>query len=184
MLNHHRGLWGYTGVATDGAPLTVQASGLGGPSAALVVEDLVELGVRRLVRVGTCTALPGGPAPGSLLAVGEVLAGDGTSRALGAGERLAPDGALAAALAQRLEPVVAVSVDVRADAAAWAGRGARVADSQSAAVFAVAVRLGVQAAAVLVVAQTVDGARADPAALEAAEVELGRAALAALAGAG
>ena len=40
MFNHHRGLWGYTGVALDGAPLTVQSTGIGGPSAAIVVAEL------------------------------------------------------------------------------------------------------------------------------------------------
>jgi purine-nucleoside phosphorylase len=34
MFNHHRGLWGYTGPANhDGQPLTIQSTGLGGPSA-------------------------------------------------------------------------------------------------------------------------------------------------------
>ncbi|HTR72171.1 MAG TPA: hypothetical protein VMG80_01135, partial [Solirubrobacteraceae bacterium] len=33
MFNHHRGLWGYTGLAlADGEPLTIQATGIGGPS--------------------------------------------------------------------------------------------------------------------------------------------------------
>src|ERR671916_3098120 len=54
MLNHHRGLWGYSGTAADGAPLTIQSTGMGGPSAAIVVEELIALGARRLVRVGTC----------------------------------------------------------------------------------------------------------------------------------
>ena len=36
MFNHARGLWGYTGTAPDGEPLTVQATGMGGPSAAIV----------------------------------------------------------------------------------------------------------------------------------------------------
>ena len=31
MFNHARGLWGYTGIASDGEPLTVQATGMGGP---------------------------------------------------------------------------------------------------------------------------------------------------------
>ena len=40
MFNHHRGLWGYSGIALDGAPLTVQSTGIGGPSAAIVVAEL------------------------------------------------------------------------------------------------------------------------------------------------
>src|SRR3712207_448234 len=60
MANHHRGLWGYTGTALDGAPLTVQSTGMGGPSAAIVLEELATLGVRRAVRTGTCGALDPG----------------------------------------------------------------------------------------------------------------------------
>ena len=37
MFNHNRGLWGYTGVAADGLPLTIQSTGIGGPSAATPV---------------------------------------------------------------------------------------------------------------------------------------------------
>ena len=58
MFNHHRGLWGYTGPArADGEPLTIQATGMGGPSAAIVLTELISLGARRLIRVGTCGAL-------------------------------------------------------------------------------------------------------------------------------
>src|SRR5215210_3684738 len=60
MLNHNRGLWGYTGEAGDGAPLTVQSTGMGCPSAGIVYEELIELGARRLLRVGTCGAIGDG----------------------------------------------------------------------------------------------------------------------------
>src|SRR5437016_8431982 len=50
MFNHNRGLWGYTGAAAaDGRPLTIQSTGMGGPSAAIVVSELAELGARRFV---------------------------------------------------------------------------------------------------------------------------------------
>ena len=52
MFNHHRGLWGYTGAAPDGEPLTIQATGMGGPSAAIVLTELIALGARRAIRVG------------------------------------------------------------------------------------------------------------------------------------
>src|ERR1700748_282512 len=97
MFNHHRGLWGYTGVARDGAPLTIQSTGMGGPSAAMVIHELIDLGARRLVRVGTCGALDPGLRLGDLLAVTETIAADGTSRALGAGERVPADAGLLAA---------------------------------------------------------------------------------------
>jgi len=39
MFNHHRGLWGYTGRAADGELLTIQSTGMGGPSAAIVISE-------------------------------------------------------------------------------------------------------------------------------------------------
>src|ERR1700742_3486054 len=83
MLNHHRGLWGYSGPAADGGPLTIKSTGLGGPSAAAVVADLLALGARRLVRVGTAAALGATPL-GALVVAESALAEDGASRALGA----------------------------------------------------------------------------------------------------
>ncbi len=101
MFNHHRGLWGYTGVAiADGKPLTIQSTGMGGPSAAIVLQELVALGARRAIRVGTCGALDGGLALGDLVVAHEALAADGTSRNLGAGERIAADRELTVALAR------------------------------------------------------------------------------------
>ena len=95
MFNHHRGLWGYTGPAReDGDPLTIQATGMGGPSVAIVASELIALGARRLVRVGTCGALAPGLALGDLVVAHESICADGASRALGAGERVAADPAL------------------------------------------------------------------------------------------
>jgi uridine phosphorylase len=98
MFNHNRGLWGYTGMAGDGEPLTIQSTGMGGPSAAIVLEELCDLGLELAIRVGTCGALDAGLALGDLLVADAALAADGTSRALGAGERVAADAGLVAAL--------------------------------------------------------------------------------------
>src|SRR6476619_3626884 len=57
MSNHARGLWGYSGQTPEGLELTIQATGMGGPSAAIVLGDLAKLGVTRVIRVGTCTGL-------------------------------------------------------------------------------------------------------------------------------
>src|SRR5205814_5533355 len=54
--NAERGMLGYTGT-WEGRPVSVQATGMGCPSAAIVVEELVQLGVKRLMRVGTCGGL-------------------------------------------------------------------------------------------------------------------------------
>jgi len=54
--NAERGMLGYTGTF-EGKPVSVQATGMGCPSAAIVVEELVQLGVNRVLRVGTCGGL-------------------------------------------------------------------------------------------------------------------------------
>lgn len=70
MSNHARGLWGYTGTAEAGGKLTVQSTGMGGPSASVVLADLAELGLRRAIRIGTCASL-GELGLGELLLVSE-----------------------------------------------------------------------------------------------------------------
>lgn len=58
-VNVERGMLGFTGTF-EGAPISVQATGMGSPSAGIVFEELVMLGARRLVRVGTCGGLRDG----------------------------------------------------------------------------------------------------------------------------
>ena len=62
MSNHHRGLWGYFGEMPGGFELTVQATGIGGPGAAIVAGELARRGTRAVIRVGTCRST--GPEPG------------------------------------------------------------------------------------------------------------------------
>jgi uridine phosphorylase len=186
MLNHNRGLWGYTGMAADGEPLTVQSTGMGGPSAAIVVEELVALGARRLVRVGTCGALVDGLALGELVAAERVLVADGTSRALGADGSVAPDPELLAGLRARARALTAVTTDLfyDEDVLRWADAGADVVEMESAAVLAVAARHGAAAGVLLAVSDLLCGGRRERIALDdlhAAELRLGEAALAALA---
>lgn len=155
MFNHNRGLWGYTGTARDGEPLTVQATGMGGPSTAIVVEELIDLGARVLLRIGTCGALREGFELGELLAAERVIGADGTSAALGAGPRLAPDPALTQALAAGgARPVTALTTDLfydpRTEAPeAWLRDGADVVEMEAATLLAIAARREVAAAVVL-----------------------------------
>ena len=192
MFNHSRGLWGYTGEAADGAPLTVQSTGMGGPSAAVVCEELIALGVRRLVRIGTCGALAEGLGLGTLLAVREVVPADGASRALGAVSPLSGDPELTGRLVEAgARPVTAVSTDLFFDprdglAAAWQGSGAAVVEMEAAAVFQVAARRGAAAACVLAVTDVPapEGTlRLDEEELRRLGLRLGEAGYAALSGA-
>jgi uridine phosphorylase len=103
MFNHNRGLWGYTGTAADGQPLSVQSTGMGGPSAAIVMHELIALGVRRAIRVGTCGALDAALGLGDLVLAREAIAADGASAAMGAGELTRADPPLSDALQDVLD---------------------------------------------------------------------------------
>lgn len=159
MFNHNRGLWGYTGRAADDEPLTIQSTGMGGPSAAIVGAELIDLGARMLVRVGTCGALEPGLQLGELLLATAALAADGTSRALGAAGQVPASPEIverlrAAGGAQR--EVVVASSDLFYDPRdgverAWAAAGAAAVEMECATLFALADRRGVQAGALLIV---------------------------------
>jgi uridine phosphorylase len=167
MFNHARGLWGYTGTAADGEPLTVQATGMGGPSTAIVCEELIALGARTLVRIGTCGALDASIPLGTLLAAESVLPADGTSAALGADAPLEPDRELLERLvAAGARPVAIASSDLFYDpreeeVASWTQRGAVAVEMEAATIFQIAARRGVAAACVLGVSDiaSANGAR-------------------------
>ncbi len=168
MFNHTRGLWGYTGRARDGELLTVQATGMGGPSAAIVVEELIDLGARVLVRIGTCGALVGGFALGDLVVADRAIGADGASAALGLTDSVAPDLELTAALRDAgARPVVAVTTDLFYDderanlVAAWVREGAEVIEMEAATVLALAERRGVAGAVLLAVTDLLDGGGRD-----------------------
>jgi DeoD family purine-nucleoside phosphorylase len=192
MFNHHRGLWGYTGTAGDGQALTIQSTGMGGPSTAIVVSELHQLGARQLLRVGTCGALTSGLALGQLVAVTEALADDGTSRALGAEGRVAPDPELTGALlaleeSDRVAGVVA-STDLFYDdrsgpMQAWQAAGAVAVEMESATLFTLATRLGCAAASLLLVTDLLlpERHRIEEESLRVGERRLGEVALRALA---
>jgi uridine phosphorylase len=181
MSNHARGLWGYTGQTPAGRELTVQSTGMGGPSAAIVLGDLAKLGVRRAIRVGTCTALDPELAPGQLVLVAEAHTWSGG----GAGEPVFPDPGLTAALSDRLGEASHAAAVASLDTLHGGGAQAPVeagdaADMQTAALFARGAELEVALAAVLIVAESAAGeSLADEPAEDAAK-RAGKAAAAAI----
>ncbi|HET8863584.1 MAG TPA: hypothetical protein VFM94_10080 [Solirubrobacterales bacterium] len=175
MSNHARGLWGYTGRTANGEELTIQATGMGGPSAALVLADLAKLGVKRVVRVGTCVAVDG---LGELLLPTKAVAAGGSAASFGlqAGAAVEPDTELLSSLRKEsLGRQVAVasldtmpsSTTIPADAVA--------ADMQTVAVFSCARDLGIAAAAILIVSEAGEQT-IDDSVLEAAAKRAGQAA--------
>src|SRR5262249_15978915 len=144
--------------------------------AAIVVSELAEMGARSLLRVGTCRALADELELGRLVIVTEAIADDGTSRALGAGDRGPGDaglrGALRAAGAAAPHPGAAgarvaggskpvaggpvVSTDLFYDAPSgvergWSAAGALAVEMETATVFTLAARRGLAAGSVLIV---------------------------------
>ena len=208
MFNHHRGLWGYTGQAiNDGQLLTIQSTGMGGPSAAIVLHELIALGVKRAVRVGTCGALDPALGLGELVVAREAIAADGTSAALGATTPGAENpgaltrthahpelaGRLNAAVGAgerpaRLDATIATTdlfYGAGADRAArWRDQGAIAVEMEASTLFAMGRRAEIEVACLLTVSDKFDiggeRARIDDHELLAAAGAMGRAAVAAL----
>ncbi|HKO39243.1 MAG TPA: hypothetical protein VJU14_12830 [Solirubrobacterales bacterium] len=171
MSNHARGLWGYSGSAKAGGELTVQSTGMGGPSASVVLADLAELGLRRAIRIGTCASL-GDLDLGELLLVSEARTP--------AGGAAAPDQALTRGLEGSLAEAqrgVAVSLDTlhrpERNRPTLLAEGA---DMQTAALLAAAAERGVAAAALLIVSEKSDSGQLRDEALEEVAKRAGTAA--------
>ncbi|HEX2468487.1 MAG TPA: hypothetical protein VHJ54_09795 [Solirubrobacterales bacterium] len=189
MANHNRGLWGYTGTTPTGHALTIQSTGIGGPSAAVVLEELASLGVSRAIRIGTCTSLDGEIALGELVTVATAVSDDGASRALGAPSVAGPDPGLHAALVRAggARATTVASTDLYYDPnggarrTAWVEAGVTAVELGTAALFAVGQRRKVAVASCLVIAAVAGGERLDDSRLEQASREAGKLAADALA---
>jgi len=193
MFNHNRGLWGYSGTAADGEPLTIQSTGMGGPSAAIVISELHDLGARALLRVGTCGGLEPALGLGELLIVSEAIAADGTSQALGAGARIAASAPLLERLRAAAGPDARVGRVVTTDVfyderpgieRRWLADGALAVEMEAATLFALAARRGFAAGALLIVSDLILPVRRriDVESVRDAELRLGEGAAGALAG--
>jgi len=77
--NSERGLLGYTGTY-EGKPVSVQGTGMGCPGATIVFEELVQLGCKKLIRVGTCGGLQPHHALGDLIVALTAVPADGTAQ--------------------------------------------------------------------------------------------------------
>ncbi len=89
LYNDYRQLLGYTGTY-KGMPVSVQTTGMGCPSLAIVVEELVRLGAKTLVRVGTSGIISREVEPGDLIVATASVPQDGTTRMYLGGDPYAP----------------------------------------------------------------------------------------------
>ena len=89
QVNSHRGLLGYTGTY-KGVPVSVQTSGMGAPSISIVVEELLRLGAKKLIRVGTCGGIGRGIKTGEIVVALAATPVDGATATYLHGEPYAP----------------------------------------------------------------------------------------------
>ena len=87
--NAERGLLGYTGT-WNGTPVSVQGTGMGCPGATIVFEELVQLGCKKLIRVGTCGGLQAHHQLGDLIVALTAVPADSTAMHLVANEPHCP----------------------------------------------------------------------------------------------
>src|ERR671922_2610489 len=168
--NSERGMLGYTG-EFEGRPVSVQATGMGCPSAAIVFEELVQLGVKRLLRVGTCGGLQTDLELGDLIVALTAVPADGTARHYVGDEPHCPTadwelvhGAVHAAkeLDQPMRVGAIASSDTFYDPdegrhERWSARGVLAVEMEAAVLFTIGALRKVQAGCLLTVSDIVVG---------------------------
>jgi purine-nucleoside phosphorylase len=166
--NQERGMLGYSGTF-EGEPVSVQATGMGCPSAAIVVEELVQLGVKRLLRVGTCGGLQPDLSLGDLIVAVSAVASDRTVEKLVGFEPHVPTadfslvhGAVHAAKGLgkpvRVGPIVSSDVFYNPDEGQyerWSSRGILAVEMEASVLFTLGALRKVQAGCLLTVSDVV-----------------------------
>ena len=69
----------YTGTL-DGVPVSVTSTGIGGPSAAIAIEELSKVGADTFIRVGTCGGMQTDVCGGDIVIANGAIRMEGTSR--------------------------------------------------------------------------------------------------------
>ncbi|MEW6421788.1 MAG: purine-nucleoside phosphorylase [Deinococcota bacterium] len=158
LYTDHRGLLGFTGTYR-GVPVSVQTTGMGCPSAAIVAEELARLGAKTLIRVGTLGGATPQVQPADLVIATAAVPNDGTTRQLLHGAPYAPaanfevvEAAVQAARAQAVPHHVGLIMTEDAfyastpeHARLWAARGVLGFEMEASAVFLVAAQHGLRA---------------------------------------
>jgi purine-nucleoside phosphorylase len=161
--NEFRGLLGYTGTWHD-TRVSVQTTGMGCPSAAIVCEELAMLGARVLIRLGTCGAVQSEMRATDLVIATAACPLDGTTATYLDGDRYAPAASyrVVRALvdaAERSRRRYHVGVIATEDALyhvreewtdRWQRRGVLAQEMEASAIFTVAALRGMDAGCVLV----------------------------------
>jgi purine-nucleoside phosphorylase len=166
--NAERGMLGYSGTF-KGTPVSVQSSGMGCPSAAIVIEELTQLGVKKLLRVGTCGGLQPDLSIGDLVIALSATAADATASHYVAGEPHAPTadfGLVHEAVHQakhlgkpvRVGPIVSSDIFYQPDpdqVRRWSDRGVLAVEMEAAVLFTLGALRKIQAGCMLIVSDVI-----------------------------
>lgn len=164
QVNSNRGMLGFTGTY-HGRPVSVQSTGMGTPSMSIVVEELLRLGAKQLIRVGTCGGIAPGLDAGALVIATAACPADGATRTYLHGEGYAPaadfslthalyHAAIEAGVTPHLGLVASVDVFYNPDpdyAQRWRQRGVLAFEMEASVLFYLAARANAQAAGLLTV---------------------------------
>ena len=172
LVNDHRGMLGYTGTY-QGKPVSVQTSGMGTPSISIIIEELLNLGATRLVRVGTTGGIGRGIRAADLVIATAAAPVDGATATYLHGDPFAPvadfeltralvDAARAKGIEPHIGQVATVDVFYNPDedyVTKWRSRNVLGFEMEAAALFYLAARAAgagddVRAACILTVSDT------------------------------
>jgi 5'-methylthioadenosine phosphorylase/purine-nucleoside phosphorylase len=166
--NAERGMLGYTG-EFEGRPVSVQATGMGCPSAAIVAEELHQLGVKRMLRVGTCGGLQPDLSLGDLIVALSAIPADATARHLVGTDQHVPTASwelvhgavhVAKEIGQtmRIGPIVSSDLFYNPDDgqyARWSSRGVLAVEMEASVLFTLGALRGFAAGCLLTVSDVV-----------------------------
>lgn len=168
LVTEERGMLGYTGTY-KGEPVSVQTTGMGCPSASIITEELIQLGAKNLLRVGTCGGYADGMQLGDLVIATAATAQDGTVDALTQGIPYSPaphfdlvhaayHAAEDAGRRTFMGPIVSSDLfyDPTEDPREmWGNLGVLAVEMEAAAIFTIATMHGVRAGCLLTVSDTI-----------------------------
>lgn len=168
LVTEERGMLGYTGTY-KGEPVSVQTTGMGCPSASIVTEELIQLGAKNLLRVGTCGGYHRDLRLGDLIVATAATPQDGTVSSITQGVPYAPaahfdlvhaahHAAESAGTRTFMGPIVSSDLfyDPQEDPAAlWGRLGVLAVEMEAAAIFTIAAMRGVRAGCLLTVSDTI-----------------------------
>ena len=168
LVTEERGMLGYTGTY-KGDPISIQATGMGCPSAAIVTEELIQLGAKSLLRIGTCGGYHREMKLGDLVIATTAIPADGTVSSITRGLPYAPAAhfdVLHAAyhVAQKgtgrqtfMGPIVTSDLFYDPEeepAVLWGNLGVLAVEMEAAAIFTIATMHDVKAGCLLTVSNT------------------------------